>query len=118
MKTILSTLCLIFTLACACNLAHANNGTGSADFCERHCGTVPTECPACPDVVCPDVTCPTDGDTHTTIVVGRVSCPAYELQPCTRYTNKKTGKVKDVCPRKMTPRRVLKPLRETTPMLP
>jgi hypothetical protein len=101
-------------------IARANEGTGTAGFCERHgCGPAPDGGPVtgCPDpAVCPDVTCQATDCSKTTVVVQPQVCPSAtpapivfpEYYPCRRSTS---GKL--TCPRKKIPHRVLMP--STTP---
>lgn len=103
---------LVLVLAGRC---HANEGTGTVGFCERH-GCEPGEGPAleCPDLVCPDVVCQATDCSKTTVVVNPTPCPPAAPVVFPRYypcRQKKDGTY--VCPRKATPHRAFLP--ETDP---
>lgn len=87
--------------------AVANNGTGSADFCERHCGIVEPGCPECPVTTCPDVTCEATDCSQTTVIVNPTPCPQYALVPCKKKIIK--GVLRTVCGIEAHPYRIFLP---------
>jgi len=113
-NTILAIIAAVLLAFVIVGFAHADEGTGTVGFCERHnCG--PGEGPAieCPDpapCICLDVTCEATDCSKTTVRVYPAQCPTPppvvfpEYLPC-RTNNDGTR----TCPRKRTPRRVFVP---------
>lgn len=102
------------------SLALANEGTGTAGFCERHgCGAPedPGSVTECPNVTCPDVTCEATDCSKTTVVVNPTVCPptppaVVATTPVTfpnYYPCRRKADGTAICPRRKTPHRVLMP---------
>lgn len=98
-------------------IAIANEGTGTAGFCERHgCGAPedPGNVTECPSLTCPDVVCEATDCSKTTVVVNPtpVTCPNVDTASMVfpmYYPCRSNSDGTYTCPRKKTPHRVFVP---------
>jgi hypothetical protein len=97
------------------SICFGSEGTGTADFCERHgCGAPsdPGSVTPCPDLTCPDVTCQATDCSKTTVVVNPtpVTCPSLATTPAPWYFPcRMNADGTPTCPRKRTPHRAFIP---------